>query len=278
MKYFISIMILIFGLSIVPAQKKIDTVYVEKNYSKDLLEYSKFLREETNVHRESIESFYQKITYGIGLIFSLFGAIILWMNWRTKKDIQNQVDDYYKKEVEKIFNAKIQQFEKNLNEYRDKFENQLKEVNKIILDLSRQSTITVSDKHYSKSSISKSKKILWVDDYPQNNVYPMQILKEQGVEFDLALNTKKALELINSNEYDLIISDMGRGDDSTAGLTLLRELHKKNIKVPVIIYASVNAIKKYATQAAELGAVANINGASGLLREIQNYIDLRNTI
>ena len=278
MKYFISIMILIFGLSIVPAQKKIDTVYVEKNYSKDLLEYSKFLREETNVHRESIESFYQKITYGIGLIFSLFGAIILWMNWRTKKDIQNQVDDYYKKEVEKIFNAKIQQFEKNLNEYRDKFENQLKEVNKIILDLSRQSTITVSDKHYSKSSISKSKKILWVDDYPQNNVYPMQILKEQGVEFDLALNTKKALELINSNEYDLIISDMGRGDDSTAGLTLLRELYKKNIKVPVIIYASVNAIKKYATQAAELGAVANINGASGLLREIQNYIDLRNTI
>lgn len=278
MKIIILIIILLFSFSILPAQKKVDTIYIEKNYSKDLLEYSKFLREETNIHRDSIESFYQKITYGISLLISLFVGIILWLNWRTKKDIQNQVDDYYKKEVEKIFTTKIQQFENNLTGYRDKFENQLKEINKILLDLSRQSTNVVSEDRNFKAPISKTKKILWVDDVPANNVYPMQILKEQGVGIDLALDTKKALEFINSNEYDLIISDMGRGDDSTAGLTLLAELKKKYIKTPVIIFASTGALRKYSARATELGSVANINGTSALLREIQNYIDLRNTM
>ncbi len=36
--------------------------------------------------------------------------------------------------------------------------------------------------------------------------------------------------------FDVILSDIARGNDSTAGLTMLPELRKKNRHIPVIFY------------------------------------------
>ena len=272
MRCIILIMIVISSFSIISAQEKIDTVYIEKSYSNDFLDYSKFLREETKVHRESIESFYEKITYGLGLLISLFGGILIWLNWRTKKDIKEQVDEYYKKEIEKIFLSKIKQFENDIEEYQKKLEYQFKEINKLILDLSRQRVYRRKSREYSPPPVFKNSTILWVDDNPENNTYPIKILEEQGVVINYALNTRAALEKIGSNKYDVIISDMVRGEDDIAGLTLLKEIKNRQINIPVIIYASAEAVKKYRDSADELGAVNILYNTSSLLNEIQNNL------
>ena len=53
-------------------------------------------------------------------------------------------------------------------------------------------------------------KILWVDDFPSNNKSIMDIYKNIGVNFDIAIDNESAFELLKKNHYNLVISDMGR--------------------------------------------------------------------
>jgi CheY-like chemotaxis protein len=84
---------------------------------------------------------------------------------------------------------------------------------------------------------------LWVDDHPANNVYPRRALEAIGIRFTTSLDTTDALEKLERNTYDVIISDMGRPPDNRAGLTLLEELQKHGIRTPVVIYASTRAMQ-----------------------------------
>ena len=63
--------------------------------------------------------------------------------------------------------------------------------------------------------------VLWVDDFPNNNIYERQALEALGVNFVLATSTEEALKKISRQRFDAIISDMGRPPDSRAGYTLL---------------------------------------------------------
>lgn len=78
--------------------------------------------------------------------------------------------------------------------------------------------------------------ILWVDDHPSNNRLEIAYLKQQKIAVHLAQSTDDALNLLKFNDYKLIISDLGRGDDRLAGLTMTKALKQRGIKVPVIIY------------------------------------------
>jgi CheY-like chemotaxis protein len=84
---------------------------------------------------------------------------------------------------------------------------------------------------------------LWVDDHPTNNVYPRRALEALGIRFTTSLDTADALEKVKRNDYDVIISDMGRPPDQQAGLTLLDELRKLGVHAPVVIYASNKAVQ-----------------------------------
>lgn len=87
--------------------------------------------------------------------------------------------------------------------------------------------------------IFKDSKILWVDDIPENNENEQRMFLQLNVEIDEATHTEQALEMLNKNKYDLIISDMARGDDKTAGLTLLTKLKKKKNMPPLILYVGI---------------------------------------
>ncbi|MCD6160927.1 MAG: response regulator [candidate division Zixibacteria bacterium] len=108
--------------------------------------------------------------------------------------------------------------------------------------------ISASDK---KRAINRAKKnlevfrdakILWVDDYPESCINERKMFHKLGAEIDTAKNTDEALEILkkstNSKEsvYDIIISDMARGSEPTAGLDLLNRLREFNDTVPVIFY------------------------------------------
>jgi CheY-like chemotaxis protein len=87
-------------------------------------------------------------------------------------------------------------------------------------------------------------KLLWVDDRPENNIYPRRAMEAVGIQITLCKSTEDALEKVHSHTYDVIISDMGRQSpdpqapyDNRAGYTLLDKLRDQHNFTPFIIYA-----------------------------------------
>ena len=120
-----------------------------------------------------------------------------------------------------------------------------------------------SEKDFDKLPKTKNRynKVLWVDDYPSNNELIVSMFKDRNVRFDIAINTEQGIDLLSKNDYDLVITDMGRGSESDAGLIFIKrtkELHIGDIP-PIAVFASKQAIKNYGKQALGLGAIAATN-------------------
>jgi CheY-like chemotaxis protein len=81
------------------------------------------------------------------------------------------------------------------------------------------------------------KAILWVDDKPANNELALRALRKFGLDIEQATNTEAAMAALQRRKFDLVISDMGRGDDMRAGYTLLKRLRDSGGKVPYFIFA-----------------------------------------
>lgn len=107
------------------------------------------------------------------------------------------------------------------------------------------------------SSISRLSEatVLWVDDKPANNVYERKSMEALGIRFTLSLDTTDALDKLQLNRYDVIISDMGRGNDRRAGYTLLEEIKKRGNSTPLIFYStnSSSSIKQESRQRGAFG-------------------------
>jgi len=87
-------------------------------------------------------------------------------------------------------------------------------------------------------------RLLWVDDFPENNDYPRRAMEAVGIQITLSKSTEDALEKVHTSTYDVIISDMGRQSpdphapyDTRAGYTLLDKLREQHIFTPFIMYA-----------------------------------------
>lgn len=106
----------------------------------------------------------------------------------------------------------------------------------------------------SSSAQFQGKRVLWVDDYPENNDHFRTLLEQQGVSFTLALTTEQGMKNLTSAKYDLVISDMGRGPDGQAGIHLLQQMREAKMHVPTIIFASRGAIAMYGEETKRLGA------------------------
>lgn len=87
--------------------------------------------------------------------------------------------------------------------------------------------------------IFKDAQFLWVDDHPENNLNERKMFRQLKAEIDIAKSTDEALEILRNNEYDLVISDMARGSEATAGLDFLNKFKKGNKITPVIFYVGV---------------------------------------
>ena len=102
------------------------------------------------------------------------------------------------------------------------------------------------------------RKVLWVDDNPENNIWERQALESYGVEFVLAQDTAEAVQQWQEKgPFTAIISDMGRVGDAQAGYTLLSIVKEAPIQVPYFIYTAANHEEK-------LSHDAKVRGAQGL--------------
>jgi DNA-binding NtrC family response regulator len=89
-----------------------------------------------------------------------------------------------------------------------------------------------------------NKRILWVDDHPENNGSLQAALADQGFEIQNALTTESALQLFTPSAFDFVISDMARGMDRSAGLSLAKNIKQKDPAQKFAIYSGVNNAKR----------------------------------
>jgi CheY-like chemotaxis protein len=82
----------------------------------------------------------------------------------------------------------------------------------------------------------RGSRTLWVGDNPGNNLYERTVLASLGVSVDLALSTEEAHYMTARLKYDLVLSDMKRGSNPTAGRELLDQLRLRKRATPVVFY------------------------------------------
>ncbi|TNE56034.1 MAG: response regulator [Bacteroidetes bacterium] len=81
-------------------------------------------------------------------------------------------------------------------------------------------------------------RILWVDDSPSNNRYESRLLESIGLRTDYAESSTAARQLLETNNYTLILSDISRNGVSDEGFRFLRELIEQGIDLPTIFYTA----------------------------------------
>jgi CheY-like chemotaxis protein len=113
-------------------------------------------------------------------------------------------------------------------------------------------------------------RILWVDDTPRNNVYERQTLEALGIDVVTRTSTEQALNLLEHQSFDVIISNMGRPGDGRAGYTLLDDLRPENT-TPFIVYSSSNK-QEHKDEAKQHGAWGATNSPAELLALVQSAL------
>ncbi len=88
------------------------------------------------------------------------------------------------------------------------------------------------------------KRLLWVDDHPENNAYELARLRGRGVEVVEESTTDEALRLLHGAPapFDVVVTDMGRDEGGAfkpdAGLELIRAVRTSQIKTPIYVYST----------------------------------------
>lgn len=108
------------------------------------------------------------------------------------------------------------------------------------------------------------KRILWVDDNPTNNIFEKQSLIALGMTVRDVTDTQQAIDALVSRQYDVVISDMRRGGNNTAGYDLLQMIKDKGIATPVIFYAA-SANERFIAEAKRRGAFGETNNPEQLV-------------
>jgi CheY-like chemotaxis protein len=124
--------------------------------------------------------------------------------------------------------------------------------NNIIKDMQKYLADNINDNQKIQKNISDDRlcnRILWVDDFPNNNIMLEQTLKSDGFNIDKALSTKEALQLYKNGKYDIIISDMERIENGInrreAGIELFNNIRNSDKDISMIIYTSYTEEKEY---------------------------------
>lgn len=79
-------------------------------------------------------------------------------------------------------------------------------------------------------------RVLWVDDHPDYNIDEHLMLRDLGMYITATTSTMAAKRYLEAGSFDLLITDLTRGWDRKAGLTLIEELRAADNHIPAVIY------------------------------------------
>ena len=84
------------------------------------------------------------------------------------------------------------------------------------------------------SSVINGSKVLLVNDIPLEMQYVIVMFEALNISVTIATNTSQALSLLSANSFDLVISDMSRGNVPDEGLRLLQKMREQGLDHPTI--------------------------------------------
>lgn len=113
--------------------------------------------------------------------------------------------------------------------------------------------------------------VLWVDDNPDNNTLVVRALRRLQLDVQLETTTELGLEAMRRRNFDLVISDMGRGTNMVAGYDLLKAIRDSGSRVPFLIFAGSDS-PEFRREAAERGAQLSTNNMLELMDHIIKYL------
>ena len=82
----------------------------------------------------------------------------------------------------------------------------------------------------------RNARILWVDDVPKNNEWERLTLRHLGAHVTSVTRTETAIECLEAESYDLIISDISRQDLHREGIDALPRLSAAASATAVVFY------------------------------------------
>jgi CheY-like chemotaxis protein len=88
------------------------------------------------------------------------------------------------------------------------------------------------------AAVLEGRRILWIDDHVGNNVKERSLLEAFRVSVDQAQDNESAFRVLDRSDlaYDLIVSDIGRGEGEPTGLDFLAKYRRRADTVPTIFY------------------------------------------
>lgn len=200
------------------------------------------------------------------LAWPLLVGIILWKLFPTLQLMIPTIKDMIKS---RGFTIKVGQAEITFQDASDQLRAQIEDLKIKVAELREWQRQTESGDIAQKLGKEEENEkaissILWVDDKPSNNAYEVATFEDQGIKVKQVLSTTEAMrELMSGREnYDVIISDMGRREEGeyrgSAGILLIEQVRKNNMKLPIYIYSSARDLDKNKKETLEVGG----NGAT----------------
>jgi hypothetical protein len=139
---------------------------------------------------------------------------------------------------------------------------------------------TATNPESSVSEILAGKHILWLDPARDNNTYAMDVIR--GVDRDQVITTvddpDDAISALMDDQmnFDLIITHWGHeqyrysdGETSANAQALMRSMRRKNIEVPVLVFASGFGSEENRPKALALGAFEYVSSFEDLFTNIE---------
>jgi CheY-like chemotaxis protein len=106
------------------------------------------------------------------------------------------------------------------------------------INISRTVSFIVAQRAGRLAPLVKGRRILWVDDNPQNNNLEINILESLGIVVYQASTSDEAFRLLKESKYDLIISDIMRDNVQDEGIRFLKRLIDNKLNYNVIFFAA----------------------------------------
>lgn len=245
------------------------------------LQYQQFIREEAKEHRLFLEDSFNKLVLLISAGTFLFGAVLAWMNYKTRSEISRAVEDRFNKQINALLGKHLQELQLELETKNNDFEKRIATADRLITELSgRLSKLQIKNIDENLSSSNRFNthtagfyKVLWVDDKPRNNDSIIEMFSGRDVVFDRVTSTGDALLKLTKEDYSMIISDMKRGNIPDEGLKLLRIKNEQFPLIPMVIYSSSKSLAGYWQEAKDEGAELVTTKITELLGYIQTWLD-----
>ena len=106
-------------------------------------------------------------------------------------------------------------------------------------------------------------RVLWVDDQPENNWALRRLPTGYGSTIEIAKSTAEATDKALRGDFDVVISDYGRGETSETGAMFAEWIERTQYDVPVLFYSYLAA-----SIPNDVRAALTTDDPAGLLRHI----------